>query len=167
MEVSGNTVFIGGSFRAIGGQSRVSMAAVDAVTGAATAWSANIYSDVENSYPGLVTDIVVKDSTVYVSGEFTAVLGDIFAGPVVSRFGLAAIDLATAEIEAWDPAANSSVYALWVGESEVYVGGMFTEIGGQPRLGIAAIDRSTALATPWNPGEEGVVNSLFVSGSTV
>lgn len=167
LTVSGSTVFIGGRFRGIGGQSRASLAAVDAVTGLATSWTAHCYSDVQNSYPGLVTHIVVKDSTVYVAGEFTAVLGDMFTGPIMSRNGLAAIDLATAEIAEWDPASNGPVYSLWVGDSVAYVGGAFSEIGGQPRLGIAAISRSSALATPWNPGEQGEVQGLLVSGSTV
>ncbi len=39
LAISGNTVYVGGTFTSIGGQTRNSIAALDATTGAATAWN--------------------------------------------------------------------------------------------------------------------------------
>ena len=39
--MSGSTVYAGGGFTSIGGQARNSIAALDATTGAATAWDPN------------------------------------------------------------------------------------------------------------------------------
>ncbi|HOV12798.1 MAG TPA: hypothetical protein PK771_00775 [Spirochaetota bacterium] len=49
----------------------------------------------------------------------------------------------------------------------MYVGGIFTAIGGQSRSNIAAIDITTGLATSWDPNLDNCVYSLIVSGSTI
>jgi hypothetical protein len=47
---------------------------------------------------------------------------------------------------AWNPAPNSSVFALVVSGGTVYAGGDFTSIGGQARNRIAALDAVWAIA---------------------
>jgi hypothetical protein len=131
LAVSGSTVYAGGYFTSIGGQSRTYIAALDAGTGLATAWN-----------PGAVTlgvdALAVDGSTVYAGGSFSEIGGQ-------SRHYIAALDAATGLATAWNPAANGTVTALAVSGSTVYAGGGF---GG----GIAALDATTGLATVWNPG---------------
>ena len=67
LAVVGNTVYAGGNFFSIGGQSRNRIAALDAATGLATAWNPNASST--------VLDLKVIGSTVYVVGAFGMVGG--------------------------------------------------------------------------------------------
>jgi hypothetical protein len=62
LAIRGTTVYVGGSFNGIGGQSRSNLAAVDMTTGTATAWSA----DADESVWGLFAD----DRTLYAGGRF-------------------------------------------------------------------------------------------------
>ena len=64
-----------------------------------------------------------------------------------------------------DVVAGTGVTA--VSGNTVYVGGIFTSIGGQPRNRIAAIDATTGLATAWNPNADSWEQSLAVSGGIV
>jgi hypothetical protein len=61
LAVSGTTVYAGGSFSSIGGQSRANLAALDATTGAATPWNPTV--------GGTVTTLAVSGTTVYVGGQ--------------------------------------------------------------------------------------------------
>ena len=49
----------------------------------------------------------------------------------------------------------------------MYVGGLFTIIGGRARSDIAALDATTGLATEWNRGRAARVYALATSGPTV
>ena len=157
LALSGSTVYAGGSFTSIGGQPRSHIAALDAATGLATSWNPGANGD--------VSAFAVSGSTVYAGGGFTSIGGQ-------ARSAIAALDAATGVATAWNPAADrsgyeSSVNALAVSGSTVYAGGVFSSIGGQPRLYFAALDSATGLATAWNPGADFVVSALAVSGSTV
>ena len=150
--MSGSTVYAGGDFNNIGGQSRSHIAALDAISGLATAWN-----------PGadnIVFALAVSGSTVYAGGYFGTIGGQ-------SRSHIAALDATSGLATTWNPGASSLVYALAVSGSTVYAGGVFTSIGGQGRGRIAALDATTGLATAWNPGADGQVQTLAVSGSTV
>ncbi|HKQ57541.1 MAG TPA: hypothetical protein VJY35_06710, partial [Candidatus Eisenbacteria bacterium] len=136
--VSGSLVYVGGFFSLVGGQPRLYLAAVDAVTGAATSWNPGA----DNS----VFSLAVVGSTVYAGGFFSTIGGQ-------PRTGLAAIQASDGVVTAWDPALNmfGSVLSLATSGSTLYVGGQFSTIGGQPRNNLAAIDTGTGLPTVWNP----------------
>jgi len=117
ISVRGNTIYItGGGFNSIGGQPRSNVAALDALTGNATAFD-----------PGLETPplaLVADSCIIYVGGDFSTISGQ-------PRSKIAALDGDTAEAKSWDPGvADAWVNALLVAEGNVYVGGPFTEIGG-------------------------------------
>ncbi len=160
VEVSGSTVYVGGYFSNTGGQPRNRIAAIDAVTGLATAWDPSVDTGPATS----VGDIVVGGSTVYIGGFFTSVGGQ-------SRTNIAALDanLNTNNATAWNPGAGGPVDALAISGTTLYAGGTFTSIGGQPRNRIAALNTTvnTNNATAWNPNSDSFVNSLAVSGTTV
>ncbi len=157
--VDGNTVYAGGDFTIIGGQSRNKLAALDAASGAATPWNP---SPTGPSDVG-VDQIAVLAGTVYVAGAFTSIGGQ-------ARHRLAAIDAATGNATGWNPnpaPANAFVFALAAGGSTVYTGGTFTTIGGAARSFLAALDATTGNATAWNPSPNNEVRALAASGGTV
>lgn len=67
------------------------------------------------------------------------------------------------------PETNGDVYAISVDadHSIVYIGGFFTEVGGQPRENVAAIDVISGEILPWNPGTNGGVLAVVAKGSTI
>src|SRR6185295_2273032 len=69
--VVGSTVYAGGEFTTIGGQSRNNIAALDATSGLATAWNPNVTG---GAFPGVYT-LVSSGSLIYAAGQFTTVAG--------------------------------------------------------------------------------------------
>jgi len=126
---------------------------------------------------GTVSTIVATPTTIYIAGRFTQV------GPSTSSPGspdwqprnkIAAIDAATGQVTAWNPNCDASVMVLSLALSgtTLYVGGLYSNIGGKSRNGIAAVDTTTGLATDWNPGitdgaSTGRAYDIKVSGNTV
>jgi hypothetical protein len=154
----GDTVYVGGSFDAIGGREHGYLAAIDAGTGAALDW---------NPRPNQqVWALSATESAVYVGGSFRTM------GPWQVRHCFAAFDLTTGALKDWNPDPNGLVgRCVVVGDGVVYVGGDFTFIGGQTRNRIAALDTLTGAATAWNPGADDIVRgmelkdgSLYVGG---
>ncbi len=154
MAVSGNTVFVGGSFTTMGGYGRGRLAAVDATTGTVTSWNPNAN--------GTVSTLAVSGSMIYTGGSFT-----VIGANNQSRSYLAALDITTGDATAWNPASNGGVRMVAVGGNTVYACGSFSGVGGQSRSSLAAIDATTGNVTNWNPGANGTVGALAVSGSTV
>jgi hypothetical protein len=73
LAISGSTVYVGGLFGSIGGQSRNWIAALDAATGQATAWNPNA-SGGDTFYCGVYA-LAISGSTVYAGGTFTTIGG--------------------------------------------------------------------------------------------
>ncbi len=154
LALSGDTLYVGGYFQAIGGQNRLCLAALDAGTGAATTWDPRPNNE--------VYALAVSDEAVYAGGTFTS-LGDW-----AFRNNVAALDATTGEVTPWNPnAAGYIVNAVAVDDSTVYVGGDFGSIGGQPRVGLAAIHAATGAATGWDPRVNGTVEALALDGNTL
>ena len=155
--VDGPTVYIGGGFTTMGGQNRNNLAAVDAVTGAATSWDPGV--------GGGVSAIQLSGTTLYIGGDFT------FAGGQ-PRSRLAALSTSTGLATSWNPGVSGFVYNLAVDGTNLYVGGRFGMVAGQTRSNLAAVDVNTASATPWDPVPSGGepnrnVMSLVTGASTI
>jgi trimeric autotransporter adhesin len=156
LQVSNNTVYIGGNFTSAGGQPRNYLAALDATTGAPKAWNPN---------PDIwVYSMALSGSTLYISGLFTSVAGQ-------SRNYLAAIDATTGALTSWNPNANSPVNVVAVHNNIIYAGGSFSTVGGASRNNLASLDPTTGQATSWTPNPDAGVlalafagNSLYVAG---
>jgi hypothetical protein len=105
---------------------------------------------------------------VFIGGSFTGARG-------VTRNGLAALDSATGEPSAWNPAPPDTAIGLKALASDgktLYGGGSFRQLAGQPRSGLAAFDVATGNLTGWNPNVSGqgnlaAVRALALSGTTV
>jgi hypothetical protein len=150
--ISGNSVYVGGRFTSIGGQTRNNIACIDATSGLATDWNPNAN--------GTVSALSVNGNNLYVGGGFTSIGGQ-------TRNYIACIDTTTGLATDWNPNASFYVEALCVSGNNIYVGGDFKTIGGQTRSRIACLDATTGLATDWNPNSNSHVNALLVSGNSV
>jgi hypothetical protein len=156
----GSTVYAGGNFTSIGGESRNYLAALDAVTGSSTAWNPNSNGTVYSIAPSS------DGLTVYVGGSFNLIGGE-------SREGIAALDIVIGSYTAWDPNSSGDVYSLVISPdgSTIYAGGLFNSISGESRSSLAALyTTGTGTATDWDPNANAsVIYSLAISpdGSTV
>ena len=142
----GSTIYAGGSFTSIGGQSRNRLAAINAATGKIRDWDPGA-----DSYVWALA-LSPDGNTVYVGGHFTVVGGE-------ERIGLAAVNAVTGELTDWrsDLAAGGgwapNAYALAVSPdgTRIYAGGRFDTVGGQERSNLVQI-ASDGDVTEWNPG---------------
>jgi len=134
--------FIGGKFHAVGGLPRSYLAHILG-DGSVAAWSANTDGD--------VASIARIGRTLYVGGYFTRVGSQ-------PRHWLAAVDAVTGEVTDWDPNALGrwfgGVDVLAARGPAIYVGGLFTAVGGKGRNCIAELDAKTGAATDWAPEAE-------------
>ena len=150
----GATVYAGGMFSAIAGQTRYYIAALYATTGLTTTW--------DPSAGSYIFAFAVSGTTIYAGGAFNGL--NSIGGH--TRNYIAAIDATSGHASDWDPNASGSVRALVVSGTTVYAGGDFATIGGQTRNRIAALEPSGS-AMSWNPNANGIVRALAVSGNTV
>jgi hypothetical protein len=144
-------VYVGGSFKWLGKESRRAGLAAILPDGRVTDWNPGVPD-------GVVRALAVSGGTVYVGGEFATLGGQ-------PRANLAAID-ASGAVLPWNPGADGPVYALAAGNGAVYAGGRFFNAGGQQRMNLAAFDAS-GRATAWVPQANALVTSLAVDGSTI
>lgn len=134
---SGGTLYIGGYFESVGGESRNSLAAVDVSTGQTMSWNPNVDGQVEVLLP--------SGTLLYVGGWFENIGG-------APRSNIAALrtSVDTNNASNWNPGANEGVHALELNGTILYAGGWFSQIGGQNRAGLAdlntTIDTNNALS---------------------
>src|SRR5207248_7663490 len=123
------TIYVGGVFTMIGGQTRNNLAALSTVDGMATTWNPNPNSE--------IATLAVSGPVVYVGGFFTAIGGQ-------GRNKIAALNASDGTATSWNPdaTAQANVLTLAVSGSTIYAGGNFPSIGGIPRKNIAGINVS-------------------------
>jgi len=149
----GETLYVHGLFfDDIGGANRKYLAALDTVTGSATAWNPDL-----NSRPSAMA---VLDGVLYVGGNFTTVDGE-------PRGRLAAFDLATGDLTSWDPGASGEVLAVAAADGVIYAGGRFPEVGGSAQPYLAGLDPTSGDLTPWSPEVSNYVSKIVVADETL
>ena len=120
---------------------------------------------------GEVDAIAVKGNIAYIGGVFKNVRPAGSASGGVARNGLAAIDLTTGAVTAWNPGiggSGSTVNAIAVSSdgATIYVGGTFSTLGGSSRANLGSIT-SGGVVTSWNPGTNGQVRALVLGGANL
>jgi trimeric autotransporter adhesin len=163
--VSGNKVYVGGSFSTVNGGTvtRKNVAAFDANTGLATPWD----PDAGDPSWGDIRSITVVDSLVFLGGYFNGI--NTARGNIL-RNGFAAVDTSTGVASSWNPRMGtgySYLSTMTTDGSTLYVGGQFTSMGDSARKNLASFNLSTLELTPWNPNTSGTINTMLVSGSKV
>jgi len=163
-----DTIYVGGDFGIIGGQLRPHIAGVDAKTGRATSW--NPKAD------AAVSAFALHGRTLYVGGAFYNIGGRF------RRF-LAELSLDSDSASAWNPNVDQvpenwlhppGVADLKLAGDTLYVGGIFTTIGGQQRNALAAIDLQAHAVTAWMPqvvsfstSQPAIISSMQLRGTTL
>jgi hypothetical protein len=137
LALSGTTLYVGGLFNMVNGQSRSNLAAFDTTTAQLLDWQPQI----DNT----VTQLLVSSNTLYVGGFFNTVERQ-------PRGKLAAYAITTRELTAWNPNMNGTITSLAASDRAIYVSGEFTAIGGKRHVGLLAVlDRTSGVASSWNP----------------
>jgi outer membrane protein assembly factor BamB len=157
--VSGDTVYIGGSFTEVitqGGLAvaRSRLAAIDANTGKLKDWAPQVNRP--------VSALAVKGGRVYAGGVFTRAGGE-------RHNYVALIDAASGEVDhSFDAGTDLPVRALAAsgGPSDplLYLGGEFGTVSGKDRSRLARVDGITGeLDQSWTPAADGAVRTLELS----
>jgi hypothetical protein len=160
--ISGSDIYAGGYFTTIGGATRNAIAKLNNTTGVADlTWDPN--ATIEDDSSGVNT-IVISGLDIYAGGYFTTIGG-------MARNFIAKLNNSTgAADETWDAGLNSSSYvnAVKISGSDIYVGGEFTEIGGQSRTHIAKLNNTTGAAdATWNAYSDNGVSTIAILGSDI
>lgn len=159
----GTRLYVGGTFKNMGGLARNRLAAVDAATGTVDSrWIAGTNA--------VVSALETSGNSVYAGGNFTMVRGQ-------SRNRLAKLDEVTGTVDPdWTPSADQissrygSVRAMQFAEDEsrLYVGGYFSSVSGQQTGNLAALDPVTgAVDGAFRPNDSNGILCLAVSGGRV
>ena len=123
-------IYFAGGFTRFAGQPRTSLAAIDRSTGNLTAWNPRLAQSIFTNRPPGVTHIGIHGSALYAAGDFTEAAGE-------TRTGLAAFDLGTGGLTAWDPYTYGYSPSLRADASGVTVAGEFHEVSGVSSNGVA------------------------------
>ena len=153
ISVSGQDVHVGGGFNTIGGASRRGAALLDRTTGAA---SGSLFDlDATGSCHALHR----VDSMIYIGGHFFSFNSGAVSHLVRAHAGTGAVDTL------FDTAAaDSTIAAVAVQGSQVFIAGPFAQVGGQARSGVAALHPATGTLAPFDPAlSSGPVLSLIAA----
>ncbi|MGE4070327.1 MAG: hypothetical protein AB7E72_04065 [Lysobacterales bacterium] len=161
MQISGSTVYVGGDFTTIGGQSRPNLAAVNANTGTASGWNP--------SPNGRIGALLLRGNTLYAGGAFT-LMG------AAERRGYAEVNILDASVGANNPRLNApiqfstvvpTVDTIAYDDGRLMLGGGFNGSGAVSRRNIAALNANTGAATDWTPDADNTVDGLLLDGNTL
>ncbi len=125
-------VYVGGVFDRVGGVPRGNVAAIDPVSGLATAWNPSANFEVE--------DVETAGSTIYLGGGFNSVGG-------LPRNRVAAVS-DQGVVTAWNPNANGFVFAISTTNGNVCIGGSFSQVAGLPLNSAAVMNDPFVVGVP-------------------
>ncbi|GAB6283000.1 MAG: hypothetical protein STSR0008_17540 [Ignavibacterium sp.] len=151
-------IYLGGEFTNVGGIGRNYLGSVDAITGNAVSFNPNPNN--------IVFSLAISGSTLYTGGFFSQI-------DVTPRNYLASFELTSGNLTNWDPEQsviydpNNGVAAITIGDTSVYVGGVFTQIGDSSRNNIAEIGMMSGKATNWNPNADNSVITISIDNSSI
>jgi len=172
--LSGNTLYVGGAFTTIGGQSRSRLAALDTGVDSnnALSWDGGVDNTVVTMalaggalFVGGDFTTASDRSTLYLGGDFTYV-GPATGGGIAIQADPAAP--ANDQPDYAYPSVNGDVLAVVPdGAGGWYIGGRFSRVGNAKLNNIAHINGDLTVDTAWNPDADGPVRALVLSGTTL
>jgi hypothetical protein len=111
---------------------------------------------------GPVRAIRIANGVIFLGGDFTALRppGAAPGTDTIARNHAAAIDARTGRLLGWNPRVNGRVNAIAVWRRRVYLGGVFSSVGGVRRRNIAAVGRRRGRVKRWNPGADASVHVI-------
>ncbi len=135
----GSTLYVGGSFNQVDGQTRWNVAAFNTATGALLT---TFKPAIGGSY---VNAIVATSSTVYFGGLIGAAGG-------IARKNLAAVSASNGAVLSWAPTTDLQVDSMVINASgsKVIAAGRFEKVNDVTSRGMAALDPVTGAMVPWN-----------------
>jgi hypothetical protein len=134
LNVSGNTVYIGGDFTLTNNTTRNRVAAINRETGELFSWNPNANNSVYSMH--------LKNSTVYLGGAFTTVGGQSrsYAGAVDHVSGLATI---------WNAAlASTNILTIESSGSMIFLGGNISSSNGVAQSMVTVVDEISGKLDP-------------------
>lgn len=155
----GDTVYIGGSFSSINGESIYRAAAIDVQ-------SCTVLPFKTSSISASVYGLAISGDTLYMAGAFNSV-----AGQPRSKF--AAVDAVTGGLRPWTANADVTGRAVAVSPdgTKVAVGGDFFTVNGQDSHSIAIVDANTGVNVRNYPlgfiSRTSVTKTLSTGGNTL
>lgn len=147
------TLYVGGRFTHVGGETHSDLAAVNATDG-------SVVSGFTANFQGTstITSLAIEGTTLYVGGEFSALNAS-------ARSNLAAVNAATGSVLSWNPEPGGVVDALATASGKLETGGDVRFVGGTARSGVLALSESGSLDSAFDPVVTGTgVQHLALSG---
>ncbi|WP_293650477.1 hypothetical protein, partial [Thiolapillus sp.] len=155
LALTGNSLYVGGRFAAIGGQNRNNIARLSTVDATAdSTWTPD-----SNKWVRVL--LLSEDgSRIHVGGEFFTTGGE-------HTLSFASLETASDNLVAGFTDLNigeaGSVNALARHASDLYFGGDFVRVNGQPQFFLGKIDAATGQLQHWGAGFDGSVLALAFS----
>ena len=134
LAIKEGTIYAGGRFTYAFPEDRNGLAAFD-LSGTLTTWNPNI-TDYAGANPSA---IAVSDNEIYISGGFSEINGIPLQTCCLASFRL------NGSLTDWRPQPDPYGLAssILLGNGNIYLGGDFTEMGGQIRAGMAVFSEET------------------------
>lgn len=157
----GSTIFVTGGFNQFLGAPRTTAAAFSVTTGRITPFSTRLFN------LGSIYAATTDGTVLYVGGSFTNFITD--SGAFIQRLYTAAFNLNTGQLTNWQPRPDNEVRAMLFANNQIYLGGFFDTVAGQPRHSLASVSRQ-ARVSGWNPARDSdVINveAFSLSGSAL
>ena len=149
MGLRNDTLYIGGSFTSVNGESRNNFAMYDMVNNELI----DVNLDAVNGFSSSVHAIAVRNDTVFIGGTFQFLGGE-------PRTRLAAIN-AQGDLLPWSPDIPSGIVAaLEIANDTLYVGGSIPSIDGDDRGNLASFDLTNGEWTDWAPSIGSTIRSI-------
>jgi len=137
-------IYVGGQFTGIGGTTRQSIAALDASTGLATSWNANLSSAAN------VTVIKINGPTVYVAGN-----------NITTQSAMAALNINTGQLTSWAPKVSGYVNDIAIKNDTIIICGTLYQINNSYCSSVAAIDAAGQMIN-WYLELDNVVRAMIL-----
>ena len=120
---------------------------------------------------GRVNAIVTIGDVTYIGGDFTSVrpAGSPLGSNEHPRSRLAAFVTSTGALLPWGPAVDGTVEAMSLSSdgASLFLGGVFSTVGGLSRGDLAQVDATTGAVTGWHPAANGKVFALVATAGSV